>query len=213
MNKLLSLIMLLLVAALLPGCEEEPSINNGPELLTEDELPGVLIESPDDLKKILDDHRAKLEAHTIPVVDAAAITDLRKQAASDGKVLVVDCWATWCGSCVAMFPHLHKAMKERGDDVLLVSLTFDEGEDLAKQAAAFLNKQKATDNAYIAAEGSDAKDAIAKALSDTWDGGALPAVFVYKPDGTTAYEMLETRGKVQEWVDRIAAAVDQAMSE
>ncbi|MEM6259696.1 MAG: TlpA disulfide reductase family protein [Planctomycetota bacterium] len=149
---------------------------------------------------------------TIPVADAAALTALREQAAEEGKVLVIDCWATWCGSCVAMFPHLHKAMKERGDGVMLVSLTFDEDEELTRKAGEFLTKQDAWDGALQAAEG-DARDEVPKALSDTWDGGALPAVFVYKPDGTTAYEMLETRGEVKDWVDGIAAAVDEALSE
>ena len=148
-----------------------------------------------------------------PMVDADAVTALRKQAASEGRALVVDCWATWCGSCVAMFPHLHQAVKERGEDVLLVSLSFDEGEDLSKQAAGFLNEHKAMENAYRAAEGSDAKDAVAKALSPNWDGGALPAVFVYAPDGGIALEFTQTRGQVQDWVDEITAAVDRALSE
>ncbi|MEM9109258.1 MAG: TlpA disulfide reductase family protein [Planctomycetota bacterium] len=149
----------------------------------------------------------------IPVADAAALTALREQVVADGKVLVIDCWATWCGSCVEMFPHLHKAIKERGAGVVLASLSYDEGEASVVKAGAFLTEQGAWDNAYIATEGSDAKDAIAKALSPNWDGGALPAVFVYKPDGTTAYEMLETRGEVKDWVDGIAAAVDEALSE
>ena len=147
----------------------------------------------------------------IPVVDAEAITTLRKEAVDAGKVLVIDCWATWCGSCVAMFPHLHKAMKERGDSVMLVSLTFDEGEDLTQKAAEFLTRQDAWEGALQAAEGSDAKNAIAAALSENWDGGVLPAVFVYKPDGTLSYEMLETRGEVPDWVNGIAAAVDAAL--
>ena len=153
------------------------------------------------------------EIREIPVVDADAVTELRKQAAAEGKVLVIDCWATWCSSCVAMFPKLHEAMQERGDDVMLVTLNYDEGADAVKKAGAFLTEQHAWDNAYITAEGFDAKDAITTALSDTWDGGALPAVFVYKPDGSSAYEMLETRGEVQDWVAGIASAVDEALQD
>ena len=153
------------------------------------------------------------EVRSIPVADAEAITLLRKEAADAGKVLVIDCWATWCPSCVVMFPHLHKAIKERGDGVLLVSLTFDEGEAATQQAGEFLTRQDAWDNAYRAAEGSDATAAIAQALSDDWGGNILPAVFVYRPDGTTAYELLETRGEVQDWVDGIAGAVDSALQD
>lgn len=151
----------------------------------------------------------------VKLVDAKAITALRSQAAAEGKVLVIDCWATWCSSCVAMFPHLHKAIKERGDGVIMASLCFDEGQDIEtfSAIARFLSEQDAWENAYQAAEGSDATDAIAKALSDNWGGTILPAVFVYRPDGTTAYELLETRGEVQDWVDAIAGAVDSALQD
>lgn len=210
MNKPICLIPLLCVTPLLLSCGEEPGVDSEPKQVIEDPLPGVPIESAQGSKETLTGQPKTLEGDTIPVLDAAGIADLRKQAVDEGKVLVVDCWATWCGSCVAMFPHLHQAMKERGDGVLLVSLSFDQGDDLAKQAAIFLNEQKAVENAYIAAQGPDSHDTIAKALSEAWDGGLFPAVFVYKPDGTVAYEMLETRGEIQDWVDRIASAVDQA---
>lgn len=208
MNKPLSLIVLLLAAALLlPGCNEEPGSDTGPELLSEDELEGVPIESTD----VDQEGASEDQPQSIPVVDDAAITALRKQAAAQGKVLVIDCWATYCSSCVAMFPHLHQAMKKRGDDVMLVSLSFDEGESSIKKAGQFLTEQDAWHNAYLAKQGSDAKDRIAQALSETWNGGALPAVFVYKPDGTTAYELLEIRGGVKDWVAQITAAVDKAL--
>ena len=147
----------------------------------------------------------------LPIADAEAITTLRQQAVAQGKVLVIDCWATWCSSCVAMFPHLHEAMMQRREEVLLISLCYDEGESSIDKASAFLTQQHAWDNAHRAAEGADAKDAIAKALGEQWDGGALPAVFVYKPDGTLVYELLETRGEVQDWVDEITQAVDAAL--
>ncbi|MGB0769098.1 MAG: TlpA family protein disulfide reductase, partial [Phycisphaeraceae bacterium] len=158
---------------------------------------------------------ADADGWILEVIDADKVTDLRANAAAQGKVLVLDCWATWCGSCVAMFPHLHEAIKERGEGVTLVSLSFDEGDALAKEAAAFLIEQDAwaEGTAYRAAEGSDAKDAVAAALSPNWDGGALPAVFVYKPNGSIALEFTETRGDVKDWVAEITAAVDASLTE
>ena len=200
LNNSLPITALLAVAMLLTGCGDEPTSNKQdavqPDLTTDHSSNGPYSN----------------DARTIDAINAAEITALRKQAAADGKVLVIDCWATWCGSCVAMFPELHNAMKQHGDDVMLVSLSYDEGEKSLIQAAQFLTKHDAWHDAHLAQAGSDAKDEITAALSTAWDGGALPAVFVYGPDGKTAYEMLETRGEVADWVAEIAAAVDKALA-
>eukprot|EP00752_Nemacystus_decipiens_P013528 g11986.t1 len=199
--------MLLITAALLAGCGETPSHPGTSEPAEESQA----IAASKGINEASGGGSEPL-ASAIPQVNADTFAALRRQAAMQGKVLVVDCWATWCPSCIAMFPHLHKAMKERGDGVIMMSLTFDEGEELTKKAEAFLTKRDAWDNAYQAAQDADDKDALVKALSDTWDGGALPAVFVYAPDGSVALEFTETRGEVQDWVDEIAQAVDQALS-
>lgn len=144
------------------------------------------------------------------ILDAAGVAALRQRYAGEGKVLVVDCWATWCGSCVAMFPRLHEVVAEQGDKAVLVTLSFDEGEDYIRKAGAFLAGHDATGNAYLAAAGEEAKAAIAGALSEQWAGGTLPAVFVFGPDGSRVYEMLQTEGDVQDWVAGIMAAVEKA---
>lgn len=145
-------------------------------------------------------------------IDAEAFTALREQAKADGVVLVVDGWATWCDSCVAMFPLLHQEIKAKGDKVRLVSLCFDEGDDYIAKAMAYLITQQAWQDAYLAAPGADAKETLAEATStqEGWGGGVLPAVFVYRPDGTLAYEMLQTEGNPKDWVQQIGAAVDRA---
>lgn len=55
----------------------------------------------------------------------------------DGKVYVVEFWATWCGPCVASMPHLAELQtKYRGRDVQIVSIsdeTLDEVKDLLQQ--------------------------------------------------------------------------------
>jgi thiol-disulfide isomerase/thioredoxin len=70
-------------------------------------------------------------------------------AAAKGKVVLIDCWATWCTPCVESFPKLvakHEKYADRG--LAVISLSLDEasatGDVLAflkKQDAAFTNLQ------------------------------------------------------------------------
>jgi thiol-disulfide isomerase/thioredoxin len=64
--------------------------------------------------------------------------------AAKGKVVLIDCWATWCGPCVATFPLLvekHRKYADRG--LAVITLSLDDPDD-AGQAVAFLREQKAT---------------------------------------------------------------------
>jgi thiol-disulfide isomerase/thioredoxin len=64
--------------------------------------------------------------------------------AAKGKVVLIDCWATWCGPCVLTFPLLvekHRKYADRG--LAVISLSLDKPAD-AGQAVQFLRQQKAT---------------------------------------------------------------------
>lgn len=202
MRYLTLLAVLLICGACLPGCGEEPKSPSGNE-------PDRLL--PDPEGQAHDAIQTPYEPiAALPVFDADTLAALRQEAADQDKVLVIDFWATWCVSCVQMFPKLHTAMHEgeRHDKVMLVSVTQDAGAAVA-QALKYVNDQKAGHGAYVQDE--DSLDAVAGAIGqDGWGGGALPAVFVFDTDGNLAHAMTETRGEVDDWVAEIAAAADAA---
>ncbi len=103
-------------------------------------------------------------------------------AANKGKVIVVDCWATWCVPCRKAFPKTVELSKAYADkDVVVVSLCFDEA--VKGQAPESVKQFLALNDAYfenllssldISDEGADAFE-----IPD----GALPHFKIYGKDG------------------------------
>jgi len=130
-------------------------------------------------------------------------------AANKGKVVVVDCWATWCVPCRKAFPktvEMSKTYADRG--VVVVSLSFDDPvkgqvpdkvkEFLVKQDAQFENLISSLD---ISEDGADAFGI---------PEGALPHFKIYGRDGKL-FKNFES-GEDKEFThEEIEAAVKAAL--
>lgn len=106
-------------------------------------------------------------------------------AARRGRVVVLDCWSTSCPPCVKEFPGLVALAEKYRDQVACLSLSFDyEGigtpEELLPPVRSFLEKAGAGRIGNMLTK-EDA-DSLYKKL----DLVSIPAVFVWKPDGTLA---------------------------
>jgi thiol-disulfide isomerase/thioredoxin len=95
------------------------------------------------------------------------------------KLILVDAWATYCPPCMENFPHLVQMHHKYGSKGLkVISASFDDPEapdDIAK-AEKFLVEQKAVMTNVLIKEDSGIP-------YEKFDISAIPAVFLYTPDG------------------------------
>lgn len=109
-----------------------------------------------------------------------------------GKVVVMDCWSTWCEPCKKEFHNLVELHQQYGPDKLAcISLSFNyEGakretpEEHRDEVLAFLREQGATfDNVIASVPAED----LYKLLQ--FKTASVPAVFVYDQQGELARQL------------------------
>jgi thiol-disulfide isomerase/thioredoxin len=125
----------------------------------------------------------KAAAVTVRLVDHAGLMEVVEH--HRGKIVVLDCWSTSCPPCVKEFPGLVKLAAARGDRVQCLSLCFDydgvgQPEDLVPPVKAFLEKVGA--GRVVNLLSSEEADSLYRKL----DLASVPAIFVWRPDGTLA---------------------------
>lgn len=59
------------------------------------------------------------------------------RASLEGKVVLIDCWATWCGPCKKSIPELAKLKDKYGDKIAILGLAYDSDQ---KDIEKFLKK-------------------------------------------------------------------------
>ena len=121
--------------------------------------------------------------------------------AMNGRVVLIDFWATWCGPCNEELPHMQKIAKEFAEQPLvIISVSWDRDETAWKQ---FIARHNMTWVQY--------RDADHK-LSDNFSVNAIPHYFTIDSDGVLTAEMLgegsDVEGKLKKLLAKARAAKD-----
>lgn len=99
----------------------------------------------------------------------------------NGKVLLLNLWATWCVPCREEFPDLVRLSEGyKNLNLEIVGISIDFGEDLKTKVIPFLKKLKANFVNYISAFRND--EELINLINEKWNG-ALPATVIYNTKG------------------------------
>jgi thiol-disulfide isomerase/thioredoxin len=94
-----------------------------------------------------------------------------------GKPVLLDFWATWCGSCLLSMPAMHRIDVEAKDKNLIV-VTVDQ-DHRAEDATAYLERHRYGWKNYHDSDGSAAK---------AFNGGGIPFTVLIDSTGKVVYE-------------------------
>jgi thiol-disulfide isomerase/thioredoxin len=116
-----------------------------------------------------------------------------------GKVLVLDFWATWCGPCRAQHPLYAEVEKRFAGDARVVFLSVNAGEDRAT-VKSFLAEQQWTGPVYF-------EDGLSRALAVL----SLPTTLIIGKDGQVFRRLT---GYVEEtFVDTLTERIREALAQ
>jgi thiol-disulfide isomerase/thioredoxin len=100
------------------------------ELITEPYLKNPLFDLFKQTTKSLDNPIQASDAILSKLDETSIETDIEKIISNNkGKVIYMDCWATWCGPCIAEMPNSKKLMKTyKPEDVSFIFICLDSEE-------------------------------------------------------------------------------------
>ncbi len=109
---------------------------------------------------------------------------LKQLLTPNGKPLLVNFWATWCGPCREEFPDLVKIDSEYRGKIDFITISLDFIEEMDTGVPQFLSEMNAEMPTYLLISGDENK--LISSIAENWSGG-LPFTVLYNESGDKAY--------------------------
>ena len=132
------------------------------------------------------------------------ILALKRLVRPNGKPLLMNFWATWCGPCREEFPDLVKINEEYKGKIDFVTVSLDEPADKDSTVLKFLIEMKAEMPSYLLV--TDNEEAAMSVVSKQWTG-VMPYTVLFDAKGRVLYSR---QGPVK--IDVLKAALVKSTS-
>ena len=137
----------------------------------------------------------------VTLIDEQGLKNLLKP---NGRPLLINFWATWCGPCREEFPDLVKIGTDHKDKIDLITVSLDELSEINGDVPEFLEQMKSASPAYLLKTPDEG--AAIELVSKDWHG-ALPFTILFNAQGETIYSK---QGKFE--TDVLVAEIEKSSS-
>ena len=122
--------------------------------------------------------------HPVWLIDSAGVQRLIHER--NGKILLLNIWATWCLPCIEEFPDLIKLARE--DTALeVVGISIDYPDEIDSKVVPFLAKLKVPFRVCVAKYAK--QENFISTLDTNWNG-AIPATYIYDLKGKQIFSAI-----------------------
>lgn len=123
----------------------------------------------------------------VKIINASSLDKIIHER--DGKLLLVNIWATWCIPCREEFPDLVKLYDNYKEKVDLVAISVDYEDEIDDKIIPFLNNNNVTFPVYVSGFKDD--ESLISYFKSEWNG-AIPATFLFNAE---SLEIKKLEGK------------------
>ena len=163
--------------------------------IQQQQIPPIIREYAEVYEGVL--RRHELLGKPMPIWGADLSNKPIDEKTLEGKVVLLDFWATWCGPCIAEFPHLkllYQKYKEKGFEIVSYSVDADQ-----EKLLAFLERNPLP---WVVLSKESTERAGLPSLSRYYGAKAVPVVLLRDRSGKTL--LLDARGdKLDEMLEQL----------